>query len=286
MIKIIESPREAMQGIVPFIETTTKVEYINALLKAGFDSVEVGSLVSARAVPQMSDTLQVLDGIRFTGTSSKKMLLVVNTKGASTASEISFVDTISYPFSISQRFSQLNMNSTSERQLETVSEISEICTRSGKSFVVYISMAFGNPYEDEWNLEILVKWVEKLKNRGIQTIPLSNVAIRIDKTLISEVFTTLIPLFPEIEFGLHLHTSEDDWYEKVEAAYTCGCRRFDSVMLGMGGCPMTGKELLGNLATENLVRFLKNKNEIPESFNESAMIEASRQASVIFQNTL
>jgi hydroxymethylglutaryl-CoA lyase len=146
-------------------------------------------------------------------------------------------------------------------------------------------MAFGNPYGDEWNLEILSKWVGILKTIGIRTIPLSNVTIEIDKKLISDVFSTLIPQFPEIEFGLHLHTSNENWLEKVEAAYDNGCRRFDAVMRGMGGCPMTGKELLGNLATENLIRFLESKNEIPEGFDHMAFIEASRVASEIFNKT-
>lgn len=281
-MKIIESPREAMQGIVPFIATESKVQYIISLLKAGFDTVEVGSFVSPKAIPQMSDTLEVLKQIELTQTRSKKMLLTVNKKGAELAADIESIDTISFPFSISPRFTELNFNSTTDRLLETVDFINNLCIRSNKSFVVYISMAFGNPYGDEWNLEILSKWVEILKTIGIRTIPLSNVTIEIDKKLISDVFSTLIPQFPEIEFGLHLHTSNENWLEKVEAAYDNGCRRFDAVMQGMGGCPMTGKELLGNLATENLVQFLESKNEIPEGFDHMAFIEAIRVASEIF----
>jgi hydroxymethylglutaryl-CoA lyase len=281
-MKIIESPREAMQGIEPFIPTTSKVQYINSLLKAGFDTVEVGSFVSPKAIPQMSDTTEVLKQIERTETRSKRMLLTVNKKGAELAADIDCIDTISFPFSISPRFTELNFNSTTDRLLETVGFINNLCIRSNKSFVVYISMAFGNPYGDEWTLEIVSNWVGILKTIGIRTIPLSNVTIEIDKKLISDVFSTLVPQFPEIEFGLHLHTSNENWLEKVKAAYDHGCRRFDAVMQGMGGCPMTGKELLGNLATENLVRFLESKNEIPEGFDHMAFNEASRVASEIF----
>jgi hydroxymethylglutaryl-CoA lyase len=275
-MKIIESPREAMQGIVPFIPSERKVEYIRALLKVGFDTVEVGSFVSQKIIPQMSDTMEVLKQIEQTKTRSKRMVLTVNKKGAEMASEIEYIDTISFPFSISPRFTELNFNTTTEKLIETVVYIHNLCIRSNKSLVVYISMAFGNPYGNDWSLEILSKWVSVLNNIGIQTIPLSNVTIEIDKNLIADVFACLKPQFPEIEFGLHLHTSNDNWYEKVESAYDNGCRRFDAVMQGMGGCPMTGKELLGNLATENLIRFLKRKKEIPEGFDHPAFIEASK----------
>jgi hydroxymethylglutaryl-CoA lyase len=284
-MKIIESPREAMQGIEPFIPTESKVRYINSLLKAGFDTVEVGSFVSPKAIPQMSDTMEVLKQIERTETRSKRMLLTVNKKGAELAAGLDCIDTISFPFSISPRFTELNFNSNTDRLLETVGFINNLSIRSNKSFVVYISMAFGNPYGDEWNLEILSKWVEILHGIGIRTIPLSNVTIEIDKKLISDVFSTLITRYPEIEFGLHLHTSNENWREKVDAAYDNGCRRFDGVMQGLGGCPMTGKELLGNLATGNLIRFLESKKEIPEGFDHMAFIEASRVASEIFNKT-
>jgi len=283
-MKIIESPREAMQGILPFIPTEKKVKYISALLKAGFDTVETGSFVSPKAVPQMSDTLEVLKQIERIGTKSKRMVLTVNKKGAEMAAEIDFIETISFPFSISSRFTELNFNSTSGKLLETVGFINNLCFRSNKSFVAYISMAFGNPYGDEWSLETLANWVGILKNIGIKTIPLSNVTIEIDKKLIEDVFDCLVPQFPEIEFGLHLHTSNEGWQEKVEAACSKGCRRFDTVMHGMGGCPMTGKELLGNLSTENMIQFLEEKNEIPEGFDHKAFIESGKLAYEIFKD--
>ena len=271
MIKIIESPREAMQGIVPFIPTEIKVQYINAMLKVGFDTVEVGSFVSPKAIPQMIDTREVLKQIGTTGTRSKRMVLVVNKKGAVIASQIDCIDCISYPFSISPSFSRFNLNSSLEKQIESVHEISALCGKTKKEFIVYISMAFGNPYGDEWNLDILSEWIAELQNSGIRTIPLSNVSVEIEKTLINKVFSVLIPRFPGIEFGLHLHTTNIGWYDKVDAAFSNGCQRFDTVMQGMGGCPMTGTEMLGNLATENLYDYLSNKNEIPEGLNRDAL---------------
>jgi hydroxymethylglutaryl-CoA lyase len=276
MIKIIESPREAMQGIVPFIPTDIKAEYVDALLKVGFDSVEIGSFVSPKAVPQMSDSAELFQRVEKVVTASSRMLLVVNRKGAEMASQMAKVDVISYPFSISPKFSELNLNSTPERQLETVKEIYGMCQRTGKKLVVYISMAFGNPYGDEWNLGILSSWIGKLNEIGIAIIPLSNVTIEIDETLIGSVFSTLIPQYPSVELGLHLHTANLNWKGKVEAAYDNGCRRFDSVMQGMGGCPMTGKEMLGNLATENLVQYLREKNELPSGFDLDALERARR----------
>jgi hydroxymethylglutaryl-CoA lyase len=281
-MKIIESPREAMQGLNNFIPTDVKVRYINSLLKVGFDTVEVGSFVSQKAIPQMSDSAEVLQQVENTATRSKRMMLVVNKKGAEHASLIDSVDTISFPFSISPRFTELNLNSNTDKLLGTLDDILNICDKSKKSLVVYISMAFGNPYGDEWSLEILSDWVDLLNDMGVTTIPLSNVTIDIGSKLIEDVFSLLIPQFPGIGFGLHLHTTNDHWYEKVEAAYKHGCRRFDGVMKGMGGCPMTGKEMLGNLATENLVGFLENKNDNPGDIDREAFNDSSKLAAEIF----
>ena len=271
-----------MQGLNNFIPTDVKIRYINSLLKVGFDTVEVGSFVSPKAIPQMSDSVEVLKQIEKTETRAKRMILVVNLKGAEQASQIDSVDSISFPFSISPKFTELNLKSNTDKLLGTLDDIVNICDRSNKSLVVYISMAFGNPYNDEWNLEILSDWVNLLNDMGVTTIPLSNVTIEIDSGLIEDVFSLLIPQFPSIEFGLHLHTTNDHWYEKVEAAYKHGCRRFDGVMSGMGGCPMTGKEMLGNLATENLVKFLENKNENPKDLDRKAFNDASKLAGEIF----
>jgi len=254
-MKIIESPREGIQSLHYTIPTEKKVRYIQQVLKIGFDMVEVGSIVSPKLIPQMADTMEVLRKVDFSGTRSNRMVLVVNKKGAEIISEVDEITHISYPHSISQTFLKKNLNSTTEQSLETVSEIANLCEKSGKQLVIYISMAFGNPYGDPWSIEILQEGIRVLKKIGVKVIPLSNVAIEIDKHLIKEIFSQLIPEFPTTELGLHLHTTNKDWQENVLAAYGSGCRRFDSVINGYGGCPMTGKELLGNLKTENLVEF-------------------------------
>jgi hydroxymethylglutaryl-CoA lyase len=259
-----------------------KVRYINALMKVGFDIIEVGSIVSPKMIPQLSDTIEVIKKLDFSGSRSKLMVLLVNKKGAEVISEVNQITHVCYPFPISGTFAKRNLNSTIDNCLATIDDILDISTKANKTFIVYISMAFGNPYEDDWSLDILAEWVEVLKNKGIRTIPLSNVSLNVDEKKITEVFSRLISQFPEIEFGLHLHTSGHDWVEKVNAAYSAGCRRFDGVINGMGGCPMAGKEPLANLATENLVQFLESKNEIPEGFDHMALIEASKVASEIF----
>ena len=283
-MKIIESPREAFQAYNTFIPLELKIRCINALMKVGFEIVEVGSIVSPKVIPQLSDTLDVIKNLDFSGNHSRLMVLLVNKKGAQQISEIDEITDICYPFPISESFAKRNLNSTIEICLETIDDIRNISIKANKTFILYISMAFGNPYGDEWNLEILSKWVEVFKNRGIRILPLSNVSLEVDAKKIAEVFSGLISQFPEMEFGLHLHTSNDNWYEKVEAAYNNGCQWFDAVMKGIGGCPMTGKEMLGNLATENLIQFLKIKNEIPSGFAYEAFIEAGKVASIIYNN--
>jgi hydroxymethylglutaryl-CoA lyase len=282
-MKIIESPREAFQANNTIIPSGLKVRYINALMKVGFDIIEVGSIVSPKVIPQLSDTMDVIKNLDLSGNRSKLMVLLVNKKGAQQISEIDEITDICYPFPISGSFAKRNLNSTIDNCLETIDDIRNISLKANKTFIVYISMAFGNPYGDDWNLDILSKWVEVLKNKGIRIIPLSNVSMEIGEKQIAEVFSRLISQFPGIEFGLHLHTSEHNWFEKINAAYSAGCRRFDGVMNGVGGCPMTGKEVLGNLATENLVQYLKTKNKIPEGFDHMAFIEASRVASEILK---
>jgi len=281
-MKIIESPREAFQAHSAFIPSELKVRYLNALMKAGFETIEVGSIVSPKVIPQLSDTLDVIKNLDLSVNRSKLMVLLVNKKGAQQISEIDEITDVCYPFPISESFAKRNLNSTIDNCLETIDDIRNISIKANKTFIVYISMAFGNPYGDGWNLDILSKWVEVLVNKGIRIIPLSNVSIEVEAKQIAEVFSRLIPQFPEMEFGLHLHTSEHNWVEKIDAAYSAGCRRFDGVINGIGGCPMTGKEFLGNLATENLVKFLESKNELPEKFDNLAFIEASRVASEIF----
>jgi hydroxymethylglutaryl-CoA lyase len=280
-MKIIESPREGMQSLPYTIPTEKKVSYIQQLLKIGFDTVEAGSIVSQKLVPQMADTVEVLRQVDFSGTASNRMVLVVNRKGAEIISQLEGITHISYPFSVSSTFLQKNLNTTTSKSLETVSEIANLCEKTGKKLVIYISMAFGNPYGDPWNMGLLSGGIQRLRNLGVRIIPLSNVAVEIGDDLIRKVFSTLIPEFPTIEFGLHLHTTNKNWEENIMTAYESGCRRFDSVINGYGGCPMTGKELLGNLKTENLVAFA-DRCQLSGSLDHDAFDEACKLVSSTF----
>jgi hydroxymethylglutaryl-CoA lyase len=281
MIRIIESPREGMQALLHVIPTADKVSYLNSLLRVGFDTVELGSIVSPRVMPQMADSLEVLRQLDLGGTVSNRMFLAVNRKGAEVLAATEEITHIAYPFSFSPTFLQHNVRSTVEEALSITEGIVELCGQSNKKAVIYISMAFGNPYGDPWNLELLVHWVGVLHDAGVRIIPLSNVATEIDAPLIRRVFGTLIPLYPDIEFGLHLHTANREWLPKVEAAYSKGCRRFDGVINGWGGCPMSGKELLGNLATENLLSFAEDKG-IPLAIDRDILLQSYEIAAKIF----
>jgi len=282
VIKIIESPREGMQGFPRMIPAGEKISYLNRLLRVGFDTVETGSVVSSRIIPQMADSLDVLKQLDLAGTSSNIMFLAVNTRGAEQLAHVKEITHISYPFSLSPTFLELNVRSTVEQSLETAKFVTGLCKNTGKQAVIYISMAFGNPYGDPWNVNLLAEWVGKLYEAGARIIPLSNVSIEIDVPVISEVFSTLIPMFPDVEFGLHLHTTNRGWHEKADAAYSAGCRRFDGVISGLGGCPMTGKEMLGNLDTGNLIAFAEEKEE-PGSIDKKAWEEARMLARKIFK---
>lgn len=276
MIKIIESPREGMQGFSRIIPTGEKVRYINHLLRVGFDTVEIGSIVSPRIIPQMADSLEMLKKLDLHGVTTNRMFLAINARGAEMLAEMDEITHISYPFSFSPSFLKLNVNSTVEKSLLTTEIVTSLCRNSGKQAVIYISMAFGNPYGDPWSIELLTEWVSKLHQAGARIIPLSNVSMEIDETLIAEVYSTLIAMFPDTEFGLHLHTANQGWYDKVNAAYQYGCRRFDGVIKGLGGCPMAGKELLGNLNTLNLIQFEEKKiltsNIDPIEWNETLKV--------------
>lgn len=257
-MKIIESPREAMQGFHRVIPTAEKVRYLNHLLRSGFDTVEVGSYVSPRLIPQMADSLEVIRKLDLSAP-AKRMFLAVNKKGAEVVAGLDEVTHISFPFSFSPTFLRLNVNSTVEESFGAVETVVERCANTGKEGVIYISMAFGNPYGDAWSEEMLCEWVGRLHQAGVRTIALSNVSTEVTSREIGHLYNLLIPQFPEVEFGLHLHTANEGWHEKVESAWSAGCRRFDGVMNGWGGCPMANKELLGNLKTENLVAFMTEK---------------------------
>ena len=275
MLKIIETPRDGIQGISGFIPTRKKIEYLNTLLKAGFDTVEVGSFVSPRAIPQLRDTEEVLRKIDLSDSHSKIMVLVANKAGASNAVRFDAVDHISFPFSVSETFLRKNIRKDFQKGFEEVEDILEISLSHGKELIVYLSMGFGNPYSDPWSLEIVEYWAGKLFDLGLRTIPLSDITGESTPEKISAVYRTLVKAFPKAEFGFHLHATRDKWYEKVDAAYSSGCRRFDSVLGGLGGCPMTGKEMLTNLDTFSFLKYLDDI-EVSPGLNSEVLQEAAR----------
>lgn len=274
MIKIIETVRDGFQGLKTFIPTPKKVEYMNALLKVGFDSIDVGSFVSERVVPQMADTADVIKGLDVSATNSKLMVLVANKEGALKAANFDEIDQVIYPFSISPTFLQKNINADFQKSEAIMDDIINICEKNNKEPIIYLAMAFGNPYGDEWSIDIIHEWVEKLIRKGVKTIPLSDITGESTPEKIKQVYSSLIPLYPSIEFGFHLHSKPDDCYEKIEASYESGCRRFDTVLGGMGGCPMTGYELLSNLDTANFLSYL-NKQNIETKINREQLKECN-----------
>ena len=278
-IKIIECPRDAMQGIKPFIPTDRKVAYIQSLLRVGFDSIDVGSFVSPKAIPQMQDTKMVLQQLDLTATKSKLLAIIANTQGAILAAEHREIQYLGFPFSISENFQMRNTHKTIAESIVTLQEILEIAYKSNKEVVAYLSMGFGNPYGDPWNVEIVSEWTEKLSKLGVKILSLSDTVGSSTPEIISYLFSNLIPKYPQIEFGAHLHTTPDKWFEKVDAAYQNGCRRFDGAIQGFGGCPMATDNLTGNMPTEKLLSYFtsqkENTNTSPMSF-ESAYNEATK----------
>jgi len=252
-IKIIECPRDAMQGIPDFIPTNQKVEYINALLRVGFDTIDFGSFVSSKAIPQMSDTPEVLKSLDLEGTKTKLLAIVANQRGAEIAAESEKISYIGYPFSISETFQLRNTNATITESLERVRDIIHICFQNNKELVIYISMGFGNPYGDLWSVEICQKWVDTLADLGVRIMALSDTIGVATPDSIAYLFKHLIPPHPEVEFGAHLHTQPHNWKPKIMAAIESGCTRFDAAIRGFGGCPMAKDELTGNMATENIL---------------------------------
>lgn len=278
-IKIIECPRDAMQGIKSFIPTARKVAYIQSLLRVGFDTIDFGSFVSAKAIPQMQDTAEVLAQLDLSQTNSKLLAIIANTHGAIAASEHKEIQYLGFPFSISENFQMRNTHKTIEESLVTLNEILEIADKTNKEVVAYLSMGFGNPYGDPWNVDIVGNWTENLANRGVKILSLSDTIGSSTPEVIQYLFSNLIPKFPEIEFGAHLHTAPEKWFEKVDAAYNAGCRRFDGAIQGFGGCPMAKDTLTGNMPTEKLLSFFTSQKEqtntSPMSF-ESAYNEATK----------
>lgn len=278
-IKIIECPRDAMQGIKSFIPTDRKVAYIQSLLRVGFDTIDFGSFVSAKAIPQMQDTAEVLAQLDLSQTNSKLLAIIANTQGAIAASAHKEIQYLGFPFSISENFQMRNTHKTIEESLVTLNEILEIADTTNKEVVAYLSMGFGNPYGDPWNVDIVGNWTENLANRGVKILSLSDTIGSSTPEVIQYLFSNLIPKYPGIEFGAHLHTTPEKWFEKVDAAYNAGCRRFDGAIQGFGGCPMAKDTLTGNMPTEKLLSFFTSQKEqtntSPMSF-ESAYNEATK----------
>lgn len=253
MLKFIECPRDAMQGLHQFVPTELKARYINSLLKVGFHTIDFGSFVSPKAIPQMADTAEVLGMLDLSTTSSKLLAIVANTRGAMDAVQHKEIAYLGYPFSVSETFQIRNTNATIEESLGRVAEIQDICLANNRGLVVYLSMGFGNPYGDPWNVEIVQHWVDHLADMDIKIMALSDTIGVSNPENISYLFSNLIPPYPDVEFGAHLHTQPHNWQEKIAAAYKSGCRRFDSAMKGYGGCPMAKDELTGNMPTENMI---------------------------------
>lgn len=255
-VKIIECPRDAMQGIKShFIPTEAKAKYINSLLRVGFDTIDFGSFVSPKAIPQMRDTAAVLSKLDLSNTVSKLLAIVANVRGANDASVFDEIDFLGYPFSISENFQMRNTGKTISQSIKTLDELLNIASKSNKKVVAYLSMGFGNPYGDIWNVDVVANWTEKLSNMGVEILSLSDTIGVADGNTISYLFENLIPLYPKIEFGAHLHTTPTTWHEKVDAAFNAGCVRFDGAIKGFGGCPMAKDDLTGNMPTEKLLTY-------------------------------
>ncbi|MCH4551185.1 hydroxymethylglutaryl-CoA lyase [Aestuariibaculum lutulentum] len=277
-IKIIECPRDAMQGIKTFIPTEKKVQYIQSLLRVGYDTIDFGSFVSPKAIPQMADTAEVLAQLDLSKTTSKLLAIIANTRGASDASTHKEIDYLGYPFSISENFQMRNTHKTIAQSVVTLQEILNIADRTNKEVVVYISMGFGNPYGDPWNVDIVGEWTERLHKMGVKILSLSDTIGSSNPESINYLFSELIPKYSHIEFGAHLHTTPSTWFEKIDAAYKAGCKRFDGAIQGFGGCPMAKDELIGNMPTEKLLSYFTSKqnNNLNALSFESAYNEASK----------
>ena len=259
-VKLIECPRDAMQGIKShFISTESKTQYINALLRVGFDTIDFGSFVSPKAIPQMRDTAEVLTKLDLSKTESKLLAIVANIRGAEDASKFEEIDYLGYPFSISENFQMRNTGKTIKQSIVILDELLNISIKTNKEVVAYLSMGFGNPYGDPWNVEIVSNWTEKLSEMGVKIVSLSDTVGSSTPKIIDYLFSNLISAYPKIEFGAHLHTTPTTWFEKVDAAYKAGCNRFDGAIKGYGGCPMAKDDLTGNMPTEKLITYFNQQ---------------------------
>ena len=260
-VLLTECPRDAMQGLPGFIPTVRKIAYLQQLLEVGFDVLDFGSFVSPKAIPQLRDTAEVLAGLDLDRTRTRLLAIVANQRGAEAAASHPQISFLGFPLSISETFQRRNTNQTSAEALADVAAMHELCERRGKTLVVYLSMSFGNPYGDAYSPALVVDFAGRLATLGVRLVALSDTVGVSTPALITSLFTELLPAFPQVGFGAHLHTTPTAWLDKVQAAYQAGCRRFDSALGGIGGCPMAADVLTGNLATENLVAFLAAQGE-------------------------
>ena len=280
-LKLIECPRDAMQGIHDFIPTAHKISYINRLLKVGYDTIDVGSFVSPKAIPQMKDTGEVIRGLDLENSQSNLSVIVANRRGAHDAVEFDEVTYLGYPFSISETFQMRNTNASIEESLQRVADIQAIAIKYNKELLIYVSMAFGNPYGDVWNAEIAQQYVDKLVSMGITRFSLSDTIGVSTPESLEYLFSNLTSTFPDIYFNAHLHTTPDKWKEKVVAAYAHGCRSFDGAIKGYGGCPMAKDELTGNMPMENMIKYF-TENNIEIGLDIPAFNEAMAYSSKVF----
>jgi hydroxymethylglutaryl-CoA lyase len=279
--QLVECPRDAMQGWSHFIPTEKKIEYINALLQVGFDTIDFGSFVSPKAIPQMADTKEVIKQLDLLKTKSRLLAIVANRRGAEDAVEYDEIHYLGFPFSISPTFQQRNTNSTIEESIVRVEEIQDLCVKSKKELVIYLSMGFGNPYGDEYNEEILLKWADEMVKRKINIISLADTVGLAKPEQISFALNSLIPKYPSTTIGVHLHSTPSNWREKLNAAIDAGCKRFDGALKGIGGCPMAQDDLVGNMTTELMIEALEEKKLI-DGLNEDALQHCLQLASRIF----
>jgi hydroxymethylglutaryl-CoA lyase len=281
-LKIIECPRDAMQGIHEFIPTEKKIAYINQLLRVGFYTIDFGSFVSPKAIPQMRDTAEVLNALDLSNTNSKLLAIIANERGAQDAASFEEIDYLGYPFSVSETFQLRNTNATLDQSMARLETINSLTKKAGKELVVYLSMGFGNPYGDAWSPEIVIEWSERLnKEFGIHILALSDTVGIADSATIQHLFSTLIPALPHVEFGAHLHARYDNFEKKLAAAYNSGCRRFDGAIKGYGGCPMAKDDLTGNMPTEGMLHWFEKTN-VPTGLNTEEFGKAIALSSTVF----
>ena len=281
MVQLIECPRDAMQGLKEFIPTEDKIHYINKLLKVGFHTIDFGSFVSPKAIPQMRDTAEVLQGLRLESGGSKLLAIVANERGARDACKFDSIDYLGYPFSISETFQLRNTNATIADSVDRLQRMVDLAGKYDKELVVYISMGFGNPYGDEWNADIVKHWVDQIVKMGVNILSLSDTIGVANPESIRYLFSELIPAYSQVTFGAHLHTQRHNWKEKVAAAYEQGCRRFDAAIQGFGGCPMAKDDLTGNMPTENVISYMEEiQADLP--IDRDAFLEAYEKASLVF----